>query len=139
MLTAAACSTLSRTAVLNKSVATLRLARSFSIRGNLPAPASGTCRYAGVEPCRGPRTERTELAGYKLYQTAAAIAACVPEAQGGQRRNAALSLHGASEVGGIRIPIAARLAHNSSEQVAIELRPAELPKKTLDQATKRSR
>jgi hypothetical protein len=55
----------------------------------LSAPAAGTCRLAGVEPCRGPRRERTELAGYKLNQTAAALAACVPEVQGSQRRNAA--------------------------------------------------
>jgi hypothetical protein len=79
MLTVAACGRLSRTAVVNKSVATLRLARSLASRGNLPAPAAGTCRLAGVEPCRGPRRERTELAGYKLYQTAAALAACVPK------------------------------------------------------------
>jgi hypothetical protein len=32
---------------------------------------------------------RNGLAGYKLYQTAATLAACVPEAQGGQGRNAA--------------------------------------------------
>jgi hypothetical protein len=89
MLTAAACGTLSRTAVLNKSVATLRLAGSLASRGNLPAPAAGTCRLASVEPCRGPRRERTELAGYKLNQTAAALAACLPDSQGGQRRNAA--------------------------------------------------
>jgi hypothetical protein len=79
MLTVAACGWLSRSAVVIKSVATLRLARSLASRGNLPAPAAGTCRLAGVEPCRGPRRERTELAGYKLYQTAAALAACVPK------------------------------------------------------------
>jgi hypothetical protein len=38
------------------------VARSLDSRGNLPAPASGTCRLAGVEPCRGPRREITELA-----------------------------------------------------------------------------
>jgi hypothetical protein len=89
MLTAAACGTLSRTAVLNKSVATLRLARSLTTRGKLPAPEPGTCRLAGVEPCRGPRREKTELAGYKLDQTAPALAACASEARDRQRRNAA--------------------------------------------------
>jgi hypothetical protein len=89
MLTAAAWGTLSRTAVLNKSVAKWRLARSLASSGNLPTPAAGTCRLAGVEPCREPRRKRTEPADYKLHQTAAALAACVPEAHGGQRRNAA--------------------------------------------------
>jgi hypothetical protein len=47
---------------------------------NFPTPEAGTCRLAGVEPFRGSRRERTELKGYKLYQTAAALAACVPDA-----------------------------------------------------------
>jgi hypothetical protein len=38
---------LSRTGVLNKSVATWRLARSLASSGNLPTPAAGTCRLAG--------------------------------------------------------------------------------------------
>jgi hypothetical protein len=73
MLTAAAWVMFSRTTVLNKTVATLRLASSLACSENLPTPAAGTCRLAVAEPCRGPRTERTELAGYKLYQTAAAL------------------------------------------------------------------
>jgi hypothetical protein len=67
----------------------LSLARSLASSENLPTPATGTCRLISVERWRGRRREKTELAGYKLYQTVAALAACAPEAQGGQKRNAA--------------------------------------------------
>jgi hypothetical protein len=39
--------TLSRTAALNKSVATLRLARSLACSGNLPTPAAGPAGLTG--------------------------------------------------------------------------------------------
>jgi hypothetical protein len=54
----------------------LNLARSLASSENLPTPATGTCRLIAVEPCRGRRREKTELAGFKLYQTVAALAAC---------------------------------------------------------------
>jgi hypothetical protein len=53
MLTVSAWCTLSRTAVLNKTVVTLRLARSLASSENFPTAATGTCWLAGVESCRG--------------------------------------------------------------------------------------
>jgi hypothetical protein len=69
---------------------------------------------------------------YKAYQTAAALAACEPEAGRTTKKRYALSFHRVSEAGAFRSPISAQLAHSRSEQYAVELRPAKRPKTPLE-------
>jgi hypothetical protein len=138
MLTAAACGRLSRTAVLNKSVATLRLARSFASGGNLPAPAAGTCRLAVVEPCRGPRRERTELAGYKVVSDGSCTSCLKRRADSDETLRNIM----ASYIGSRRVSEGnCRAAGTQQIRAAIGLRPAERPKrhpnKTRPRAQKR--
>jgi hypothetical protein len=77
----------------NKTVMTLRLAHFLASSDTLPTRAAGTCQVAGLEPCRGRRRERTELAGYKLYQKAATLAVCAGSAGGTRKKRCAMSLH----------------------------------------------
>jgi hypothetical protein len=100
MLTAAALGTLSRSSVLNKSVAILKLARSLASSGNLPMPAAGTCLLAEVEPCGGRRREGPELAGYKLSDAICTSCLCAGSAGRTTKKSCAPSLCRASEAGG---------------------------------------
>jgi hypothetical protein len=75
--------------------------------------------------------ERTEHAAYKLYQTAA-LAACTPEAQGGQRRSAAhyhCILRRRWAGFGVQLPLRWRTADQSRMESSYG--PVELPKQTL--------
>jgi hypothetical protein len=95
---------------------------------NLPTPAAGTCRLAGVEPCRGTQKGENRACRLQLVSDGSCTSCmCACSAGRTAKKRCALSLHRASQAGGFRGPIAAQLVHNRSKQGAKRTTTCEAP------------